>query len=61
MCANILLAAGASPTMAHNIREVEESVAGARALARRIDLIDAVFNLTEEQLTKGARYEIFQV
>ena len=25
----------------------------------RTDLIDAVFNLTEEELTKGARYEIF--
>ena len=26
----------------------------------RNDLIDAVFNLTEVQLTKGVRYEIYQ-
>lgn len=26
----------------------------------RTDLIDAVFNLTEEQLKEGMRYEIFQ-
>lgn len=26
----------------------------------RIDLIDSVFNLTEEQLTQGVRYEIYQ-
>ena len=25
----------------------------------RTDLIDAVFNMTEEQLTEGMRYEIF--
>jgi len=25
----------------------------------RTDLIDAVFNLTEEQLEKGVRYEIY--
>ena len=32
-CANILLAAGASPTMAQDIREVEEAVAGANGLS----------------------------
>lgn len=31
-CANILLAAGASPTMAHHPREVEEITAGTAAL-----------------------------
>lgn len=31
-CANILLAAGASPTMAHHPLEVEEITAGAKAL-----------------------------
>ena len=32
MAANILLAAGASPTMAHHPLEVEESTAGTKAL-----------------------------
>lgn len=31
-CANILLAAGASPTMAHHVAEVEEVTAGTKAL-----------------------------
>ena len=31
-CANMILAAGGSPTMAHDLREVEESVAGVQAL-----------------------------
>ena len=46
-------------------------VAGEIAEARRLehgtgnatfrnDLIDAIFNLTEEQLEKGVRYEIYQ-
>ena len=39
-CANILLAAGASPTMAHNIREVEESVAGVQALVLNMGAIE---------------------
>ena len=30
-CANILLASGASPTMAHDIREAAEAVTGADA------------------------------
>ena len=41
-CANILLAAGASPTMAQDIREVEESVAGANALVCNMGAIDLV-------------------
>ena len=41
-CANILLAAGASPTMARDIREVEESVAGVQALAARIGSVIAI-------------------
>lgn len=39
-CANILLAAGASPTMAYDIREVEESVAGAQALVLNMGAIE---------------------
>ena len=39
-CANILLAAGASPTMAHDIREVEESVAGVQALVLNMGAIE---------------------
>lgn len=31
-CANIILAAGGSPSMSQDIREVEESVKGARGL-----------------------------
>ena len=41
-CANILLAVGASPTMAQDIREVEESVAGANALVCNMGAIDLV-------------------
>jgi len=41
-CANILLAAGASPTMAQDIREVEESVAGANGLVCNLGAIDLV-------------------
>ena len=40
-CANFLLAAGASPTMAHDIREVEESVAGVQALVLNMGAIEA--------------------
>ncbi len=39
-CANILLAAGASPTMARDIREVEESVAGVQALVLNMGAIE---------------------
>lgn len=44
-CANILLASGASPTMAQDIREVEEAVTAADGLVCNlgaIDLVDAM-------------------
>ena len=41
-CANILLAAGASPTMAQDIREVEEAVADADGLVCNLGAIDLV-------------------
>ncbi len=41
-CANILLAAGASPTMAQDIREVEEAVEGANGLVCNLGAIDFV-------------------
>ena len=41
-CANILLAAGASPTMAQDIREVEEAVAGVNGLVCNLGAIDLV-------------------
>ena len=41
-CANIQLAAGASPTMAQDIREVEEAVAGANGLVCNLGAIDLV-------------------
>lgn len=50
-CANILLAAGASPTMAHDIREVEEAVAGVQALVLNLGAIGDV----EAMLLAGKR------
>lgn len=41
-CANILLASGASPTMAQDIREVEEAVAVANGLVCNLGAIDLV-------------------
>ena len=41
-CANILLAAGASPSMAQDIREVEEAVMGANGLVCNLGAIDFV-------------------
>lgn len=41
-CANIILAAGGSPTMAHDIREVEEAVAGVNALVCNLGAIGDV-------------------
>jgi hydroxyethylthiazole kinase len=41
-CANILLAAGASPTMAQDIREVEEAAEGANGLVCNLGAIDFV-------------------
>lgn len=50
-CANILLAAGGSPTMAHDIREVEEAVAGGQALVLNLGAIGDV----EAMLLAGKR------
>ena len=44
-CANILLAAGASPTMAQDIREVEEAVADADGLVCNLGAIDFVASM----------------
>ena len=41
-CANILLAIGASPSMAHDIREVEDAVCGADALVCNLGAIEWV-------------------
>ena len=41
-CANILLAAGATPTMAQDAREVEEAVEGANGLVCNLGAIDFV-------------------
>ena len=41
-CANIILAAGGSPTMSHDIREVEEAVAGVNALVCNLGAIGDV-------------------
>ena len=38
-CANMILAAGGSPTMAHDLREVEESVAGVQALVLNLGAV----------------------
>lgn len=50
-CANILLAAGGSPTMAHDIREVEEAVTGVQALVLNLGAIGDV----EAMLLAGKR------
>ncbi len=39
-CANIILAAGGSPTMAQDVREVEEAVSGVQALVCNMGAID---------------------
>ncbi|MDO5725309.1 MAG: hydroxyethylthiazole kinase [Tissierellia bacterium] len=41
-CANIILAAGASPSMAHDIREAEDAVMGADALVCNMGAIEDV-------------------
>lgn len=46
-CANILLAAGASPTMAEDIREVAEVIRGADALVCNLGAIDRVDAMIE--------------
>ena len=50
-CANILLAAGASPTMAQDIREVEEAVARVNGLVCNLGAID----LVDSMLLAGKR------
>jgi len=50
-CANILLAAGASPTMAQHPEEVEEAVAGAHGLVCNLGAIE----LTESMRRAGTR------
>ena len=50
-CANILLAAGASPTMAQDIREVEEAVADADGLVCNLGAID----LADSMILAGKR------
>lgn len=39
-CANIILASGGSPTMAHDIREVEEAVEGVQALVCNLGAVE---------------------
>ncbi len=41
-CANVILAAGGSPTMAHDLREAEEAVAGVQALVLNLGAIEDV-------------------
>ena len=41
-CANIILASGGSPSMAHDVREVEEAVCGVQALVCNMGAIEAV-------------------
>ena len=50
-CANIILAAGGSPTMSHDVREVEEAVAGVQALVCNLGAIGDV----EAMLLAGRR------
>ena len=52
-------AAMAAMGIAGEIAEKKRIKNGTGNATFRTDLIDAVFNLTEEELTKGARYEIF--
>ena len=49
-CANIILAAGATPSMAHDIREAAEAVEGADALVCNMGAIEAL----ESMLSAGA-------
>lgn len=53
-CANILLAAGASPTMAEDIREAEEAVAGADALVCNLGAVDK----TDAMIAAGQRANV---
>lgn len=44
-CANIVLAAGGSPSMAHDVREAEEAVEGVQALVCNLGAIDQVHSM----------------
>lgn len=50
-CANLLLAAGASPTMAQDLREVEEAVVGVQALVCNLGAIER----TDAMILAGRR------
>ena len=50
-CANMILAAGGSPSMAHDIREVEEAVEGAQALYCNLGAVED----TEAMILAGKR------
>ena len=53
-------AAAAALKLAGERAEARRVRSGTGNATFRIDLIDAVFNLTEEELTQGARYEVYQ-
>ena len=53
-------AAAAAMDLAGETAEALRLQKGTGNATFRIDLIDAVFNLTEDQLTQGVRYEIYQ-
>ena len=53
-------AAMAAMGVAGEIAEARRLEHGTGNATFRNDLIDAIFNLTEEQLEKGVRYEIYQ-
>ena len=53
-------AAAAAIALAGERAEELRSKKGTGNATFRIDLIDSVFNLTEEQLTQGVRYEVYQ-
>lgn len=56
-CANILLAVGATPTMAMDIREVEESVSGVSALVCNMGAIEH----TESMILAGKKANALQI
>ena len=52
-CANIILAAGASPTMAHDIREAAENAAGAQALVLNMGAVEDAEAMVAAGLAAG--------
>lgn len=52
-CANIILAAGASPTMAHDIREAAEIAAGAQALVLNMGAVEDAEAMVAAGLAAG--------